>query len=101
MHLYKKLGVFTLALGLALLSACGSSGQTATPTQDANKILTEVAVTVQSRLTQMAALTPSVTPTPLPTATQPTATPSVTPTAAGSVTATGTPPKSDRSHVVL
>jgi hypothetical protein len=93
MHFSKILGYLSLALGLFLLPACGLAGQSSTPTQDSNKILTEVAITVQSRLTQMAAQTPSATPSPLPTATQPSPTIQPgSPTVAATLTPSGTPP---------
>jgi hypothetical protein len=62
----KKSGfVLILILFIIVITAC----QKGTPTQDASLQITQVANTVMAQITQMAALTPSATPTPLPTAT--------------------------------
>ena len=68
-----------------VLTACGG-GATATPTNDANLQITQVAQTVQAELTRIAALTPSPTPT-LPVTATPTA-PAETPTTSGTAAIT-------------
>lgn len=63
-----------VAFATVILAAC-SLGTKATPTIDANKRKTEIAVTVQFELTRVSALTPTATITPSPTiTTAPTAT---------------------------
>jgi hypothetical protein len=76
-------------LGMILLAAFALSAcAKAAPTEDANKKITEIASTVQAELTQISALTPTITPTLEPTATS---TPlPVTPTLQGPV-GTATP----------
>lgn len=61
----KKLsGTLALVMSVFMLAACGPK-----PTEDPTLKITQIAATVQSELTQNAALTPSATPTIEPTAT--------------------------------
>ncbi len=76
-----------LLLSLLWLAACSPTVPTSTPTVDLNPLRTEVAATVLVQFNQALALTPSVTPLSIPTATNPpTATPGVTATPAQSAT---------------
>ena len=76
-------------LSLLWSVACSPTVPTSTPTLDLNPIRTEVAATVLAQVTQVLALTPTVTPLPSPTATNlPTSTPSMTASPSPSATAT-------------
>jgi hypothetical protein len=84
----RKLSVIGVLLSLLWSAACSPAVPTSTPTLDLNPIRTEVAATVLAQVTQVLALTPTITPLPSPTATDlPTATPSRTASAAPSATA--------------
>lgn len=85
----KKQTIQALILGLVILglTACGGARTSNTPTPDAQAIYTQAAQAAQAEATQIAALTPSATPQPSPTATSPvTPTPAVTMTVATTAT---------------
>lgn len=68
-HTKKTIAVIGVGLVLLLLSACGSSTPTSSPTVDMNPFRTEVASTVQAQVSRNLALTPSPTECLCPTAT--------------------------------
>ncbi len=87
----KTFGIFGALLGLLGLVGCNSTTPTIVPTFDTNSLRTEVAATIFAQVTQDLALTPSVTPLPLPTATfLPTFTPTQALTATSAEVAGGT-----------
>lgn len=65
----KTITVMVVFISLFLLSACGTSEPTSTPTPDLNPLYTEVAATVWAQVTQTLAAAPTATPVPSPTAT--------------------------------
>jgi hypothetical protein len=85
----RTLSVIGVLMSLLWSVACSPTVPTSTPTLDLNPVRTEVAATVLAQVTQVLALTPTVTPLPSPTATNlPTSTPSMTASPAPSATAT-------------
>ncbi len=94
-HKKRTLRVFGVFLSLLWMAACSPTVKTSTPTLDLNPFRTEVAATVLAQVTQVLALTPSVTPLPSPTATNlPTSMPRLTASPLPSATITlssGTP----------
>jgi hypothetical protein len=84
----RTLSVIGVLLSLLWSVACSPTVPTSTPTLDLNPIYTEVAATVLAQVTQVLALTPTVTPLPSPTATNlPTSTPGMTASPSPSATA--------------
>jgi hypothetical protein len=78
-HKKRTLSVIGAVLSLLWLVACSPTVSTSIPTLDPNPLRTEVAATVLAQVTQVLASTPSVTPPPVPTATNlPSSTPSLT-----------------------
>ncbi len=93
----KTIGIFAALLSLLGLVGCSSATPTSVPTIDTNALRTEVAATIFAQVTQDLARTPSVTPSPFPTATfAPTSTPNQAMTATSTEVAggTATPPSS-------
>jgi Ig-like domain from next to BRCA1 gene len=84
MHLSQRLTGLILVACSIILAACSALLPTPAPTQDSQKVLTDVAKTVNVELTRSSASTPSITPTPPPSATPPL--PTLTQTLAPSVT---------------
>ncbi len=82
---------FLLMIGVLLslpwLAACSPAAPTSTPTLDLNPFRTEVASTVLAQVTRDLALTPTITPFPSPTATNP---PTFTPSPTASQSPDGT-----------